>query len=285
MPGPLYLTCLRDRMLIPAIAGLLFLISLVSCGPKIPADMVLVPQGSFRMGTDEVGLESVVEEYGIPKPLLLDAAPAHRVNLPAFFIDRYEVTNGDYYRFQAANRFPMLPHWSNGRPRPDQERLPVIYVNWVEADAYCRWLGKRLPTEAEWEKAARGPDNWIYPWGYFFDRRRANVGGLQSGPKPVGSFPMGRSPYGADDMIGNVWEWTADRYSPYPGASYASADFGETYRVARGNSWAGLGHFSQKVLEELQALEARATYRLYFRPQMALEDVGFRCAKDAAEKR
>ncbi|MBI3812824.1 MAG: SUMF1/EgtB/PvdO family nonheme iron enzyme [Nitrospirae bacterium] len=246
--------------------------------------MVSVSGGPFVMGTDEVGLESVVEEYGIPKPLLLDAAPAHRVNLPPFFIDRYEVTNADYYRFQAANRFPMLPHWSNGQPRPDQDRLPVIYVSWWEADAYCRWLGKRLPTEAEWEKAARGREGWTYPWGVFFDPRRANVGGLQSGLMPVGSFPTGRSPYGADDMIGNVWEWTADWYRAYPGASYTSTEYGETYRVARGNSWSGLGHFPKKVQDEIQALEARVTYRLYFQPLMALEDVGFRCAKDGAGK-
>jgi len=257
---------------------------LSGCGPKTPDDMVLVPVGSFLMGSDDIRLETLAEEAGMTKPWVLDAAPSHRIDLPSFFIDRTEVTNGAYSRFVQEKGFPVLPHWQGGRPRPDQERLPVIYVNWEEANAYCRWLGRRLPTEAEWEKAARGPDGWDYPWGVFFDYRRANVGGLQSGPAPVGSFPLGQSPYGAQDMIGNVWEWTADWYQPYPGSSYASPEYGEKYRVARGNSYAGLGHFPPKIMDEVKAAEARAAYRLFFPPNVALEDVGFRCAADVAEK-
>jgi len=258
------------------------LILVSGCGPRSSGEMVRVPEADYWIGTDEVQLEAVAEEAGITKPWVLDATPAHRVRLSSFLIDRYEVTNGEYVRFVAAKGFPVLPHWPGGRPRPDQERLPVTYVDWEEASAYCLWLGKRLPTEAEWEAAARGPEGWIYPWGVFFDPRRANVGGLQSGPAPVGSFPRGQSPFGAYDMIGNVWEWTADWYKPYAGNTYVSDDFGEKYRVARGNSWAGLGHFSGKILEEVEAVEARSTYRLYFPPKIALEDLGFRCAKDAA---
>jgi len=260
-----------------------FIILVSGCGPRSSEEMVRVPEGFYLIGTDEVQLEAGAEEAGITKPWVLDATPAHRVHLSSFLIDRYEVTNGDYFRFVTAKGFPVLPHWPNGRPRPDQERLPVVYVDWEEANAYCEWLGKRLPTEAEWEATARGPGGWIYPWGYFFDPRRANVGGIQPGPTAIGSYPRGQSPFGAYDMIGNVWEWTADWYQPYPGNSYVSGDFGEKYRVARGNSWAGLGHFSAKVLEEVKAVEARATYRLYFPPKIALEDVGFRCAKDAAK--
>jgi len=236
------------------------------------------------MGTDEVGLESEAEDAGITKPWVLDAAPAHQVYLPSFFIDRYEVTNEAYYRFVRANGFPLLPDWRSGRPDPTQEMIPVTFVDWDEANAFCQWLGKRLPTEAEWEKAARGPEGWIYPWGNFFDYRRANVGGIHSGPMPVGSFPLGRSPYGASDMIGNVWEWTADWYGPYPGTSYTTPNFGKSYRVARGNSFAGLGHFSPSVMEEVEAVEARVSYRLYFPPNIALEDLGFRCAKDESGK-
>lgn len=271
----------RMRM---ALAGILLLIAssiLPACRSQIPDGMVSVPSGFFLMGTDDVQLESFAEESGITKPWILDATPARRVFLPSFYIDRYEVTNGDYFRFVEAKGFARLPDWPSGRPRPDQERLPVTYVDWEEANAYCQWLGKRLPTEQEWEKAARGPDGWIYPWGNFFDYRRANIGGLRSGPMPVGSFSRGRSPYGAEDLIGNVWEWTADWYGPYPGSAYQSGDFGTRYRVARGNSWAGLGHFSGKVLEEVESVEARATYRLYFPPNIALQDVGFRCALEA----
>lgn len=268
------------RMRLALVGTLVLLLSMspVACKSQAPNGTVSVPAGFFIMGTDEVHLEAIAEEAGVTKPWVLDATPAHRVFLPSFYIDRYEVTNEAYSRFVDAKGFPRLPHWRAGRPSQELERLPVTYVDWDEANAYCQWLGKRLPTEQEWEKAARGPDGWVYPWGNFFDYRRANFGGLRSGPTPVGSFSSGRSPYGAEDMIGNVWEWTADLYQPYPGGSYVSDDFGTKYRVARGNSWAGLGHFSGKVLEEVEAVEARATYRLYFPPNIALEDVGFRCA-------
>ena len=262
-------------------AGLLmvlFPILLPGCGPRPPEAMVLVPAGPFLMGTHETDLEDIAEELGITKPWVRDATPMHEIDLPAFFIDRYEVTNREYFRFVQARGFSVLPHWQASRPTPGQEVLPVIFVNWFEADAYCRSLGKRLPTEAEWEKAARGTQGWIYPWGYFFDRRRANIGGIRSGPLPGGSFPRGGGPYGAYDLIGNVWEWMDDWYGPYPGSAYDSSFYGDRYRVARGNSWAGLGHFEDDILEQVRSAQARATYRMYFLPHIALEDVGFRCA-------
>ncbi len=260
---------------------LIFLVFLeLGCGLAQPEGMVLISEGSFWMGAQNAKLEEEAAEFGISKPMVLDAMPARRIYLPAFFIDRTEVTNRAYYRFTRAAGFPELPQWRSGRPDPDQEELPVAYVSWPEANAYCRWRGKRLPTEAEWEKAARGPDGWIYPWGYFFDPRRANVGGLRSGPMPVGSLPMGKSLYGANDMIGNVWEWTADWYGPYTGSSYSGDEFGKRFRVVRGSSWAGLGHFPQDVLEKVRAMEARASYRMFFPPNVALEDLGFRCVQD-----
>lgn len=176
----------------------------LGCEAAPPDGMVLVPAGDFWMGTNERGLEEMAEEFGISKPWVLDAAPKRRLNLPAFFIDRFEVSAGDYSRFIAATGFPVPPHWVGVRPAPGQEGLPVTYVNWEEARAYCAWVGKRLPSEAEWEKAARGSDGWNYPWGFFFDPRRANVGGLGPGLAPVGSYPLGKSPYGVYNMIGNV---------------------------------------------------------------------------------
>lgn len=254
-------------------------ILLISCTHKAPEGMVLIPAGPFIMGTDEVELEEIALEYGIAKPWVLDATPAHRVNLPVFFVHRHEVTNAEYLRFVEAREFSRLPHWPSGQPAPEQERLPVVYVNWEEAQGYCRWIGGRLPTEEEWEKAARGADGRIYPWGHEFDLRRANVGGLYPGLLKVGSLPSGNSPYGLSDMIGNVWEWTDSWYKPYTRSEYFTPEYGERYRVIRGNSFGELGHFSPEARDRIIAAQTRVTYRLFFPPNAAIEDVGFRCAK------
>lgn len=260
--------------------GLVFSCGLLAaCSVKAPAGMVLVSAGSFVMGTDDVELEQKARAYGIVKPWVLDATPTHRVELEDFFIDRHEVTNGDYLRFVEATGFSPLPHWPDGRPTPEQERLPVTFVNWEEARLYCQWAQKRLPSEAEWEKAARGPDGRLYPWGNEFDPRRANFGGEFSGLLPVGSLPQGNSPYGVADMLGNVWEWTGSLYRPYADSPYHASEYDRSYLVVRGNSWAGLGHFPPRALEEIRKAQARVTYRLYMRPEVALEDVGFRCAR------
>ena len=258
----------------------LFIFPFSGCTPAVPDGMVFVPSGEFVMGTNETRLEDLAMDYGIVKPWVMDAVPERRQYLSAFYLDRFEITNAKYFRFVQAENFPILPHWPGGRPSLAQENLPVVFVDWEEADAYCRWAGKRLPTEGEWEKAARGPDGWIYPWGVFFDTRRANIGGLHADLKPVGSFPLGGSPYGAMDMIGNAWEWTAEEYLPYPGASFASQYYGRAFRVVRGNSFAGIGHFPPADQALVRAAQSRAAYRMFFAPNIALRDIGFRCARD-----
>jgi formylglycine-generating enzyme required for sulfatase activity len=241
--------------------------------------MVAVPAGEFTMGTDEVDLQDKAAEYGITKPWFKDEHPAHRVSLPLYFIDRYEVTHSDYRIFvQDTGRRPP-PDWSNGLYPAGKDRHPVVYVTWEDAEAFCSWAGKRLPSEAEWEKAARGEKGLRYPWGNEFDDTRANINGAVGNTVEVGKYPAGRSPYGAYDMIGNVWEWTEDGYRPYPGSSDPPDSYPANVKVLRGNSWAGLGHFPPKIYQEVKAHYSRAGYRLYMSPTGLVNDVGFRCAK------
>jgi formylglycine-generating enzyme required for sulfatase activity len=244
--------------------------------------MVWVPGGPFIMGTHEVDTEGKALELGIVKPWFSDEHPSHKVTLDPYYIDRYEVTQGEYGQFVSKTNKRPPADWSGRRSPPDRERHPVVFVSWRNASDYCKWKGKRLPNEAEWEKAARGNDERIYPWGNTFDQNRSNIGGFIGKTLPVGSYENGKSPYGAYDMIGNVWEWTSDWYQAYPGNTENSEDFGEKFKVLRGSSWAGVGHFPGEEAGKILAHNSRVTFRLFSNPEESeLNDVGFRCAKSA----
>ena len=340
--------------------------------PVPPAGMVCVPAGEFLMGSDEGNY---------------DERPAHRVRLPAFFIDRtevtidafnayvratdrYDVVVGPWFRVSTAacvellaryeQRYgvifaafkPVQPvdkaaaerltldtlHWKAAvaalrvllgpdkaladRPAAEvaaapvvqahivaEAQLPVTFVTWQDAAAYAQWAGKRLPTEAEWEKAARGTAGRIYPWGEAWDGTRARAGlDVDAGPTAVGSFPLGASPYGCLDLAGNVWEWCEDWYgeayyqdcvggvtdprgpaglpdgelpAPDPTANHLrdAARQGresDTRKVVRGGCWAaGAGMLGQTEFNN------RCSRRLWSNPGYWSEDTGFRCVRKA----
>jgi sulfatase modifying factor 1 len=244
--------------------SLIWLLSLVT----VPAGMALVPAGEFMMGSER-GDE--------------DERPAHRVMLSAFFIDQDEVTVAAYERCVAAEQCPAP------RVRVGNADEPVVWVSWQAAAAYCRFAGKRLPTEAEWEKAARGVDARRFPWGSNVDCPRGNFGNYRGEGQcpnnpgrlmPVGRFPGGASPYGVRDLAGNVWEWVADDYDPH---YYARSP----YRDPRGPGprSAQPERMSRKVLRGGACCSMfglpRTSNRLAFPADFADDDIGFRCAADA----
>jgi len=236
------------------------------------AEMVLVPAGEFWMGSTREEVDRVIEECkkaGQPEASCKDwnerELPQRRVTLDAFYIDRYEVTNALFARFVTAQGYRTTAEreghgWAwqqkdgkwqwmkvdgaawrtpNGLGTSAPSNHPVVQVSWHDVEAYCKWAGKRLPTEAEWEKAARGTDGRRYPWSETWDPAKANGDMTVKTTTPVGSYPRGVSPYGVHDMAGNVWEWVQDWYGPYPSGTVRnpSGPTSGQWRVVRGGSW------------------------------------------------
>jgi formylglycine-generating enzyme required for sulfatase activity len=200
-------------------------------------DLVRIPAGEFQMG-------SVMAR---DKDAREDELPPHRVHVPQFDIGQYPVTNRQYRAFVQATGHRAPFHWEGGRPPLGKKNYPVVWVDWHDAAAFCEWLSRetkqpfRLPTEAEWEKAARGPDGRIYPWGDEPpDEDRCNFGKNVGDTTTIGRYsPQGDSPYGCTDMAGNIHEWCQSLHRPYP---YQADDGREDLkatgrRVLRGGGW------------------------------------------------
>lgn len=229
---------------------------------KDNAPMVFVPAGEFTMGSAGSGG---------------DENPQHTVYLDNYWIDQHEVTNAQYKLCADASSCQAPSDFSSNKrssyyDNPQYANYPVIYVSWNDADAYCKWAEKRLPTEAEWEKAARGTDGRVYPWGDEFDKNRLNSSeGGRGDTTVVGNFPSGASPYSALDMAGNVWEWVNDwydasYYSNSPRANPQGPNSGQA-RVLRGGSF------------NLSRVIVRAAYRGSIAPGDRFNVLGFRCAQ------
>jgi serine/threonine-protein kinase len=191
----------------------------------VRADLVGLPAGTFKMGRSDV--PPITDALKTQRPAYLlwmyNQWPAHEVSVGPFAVDRTEVTNAEYADFvKETGHAPPPGLWPDGRPSAEQARQPVSNVTYEDARAFAAWRSRRdgvtyrLPTEEEWEFAARGGDSArLFPWGAEWAADHANVAG--AGAKPVGSFPLGRTPQGLDDMIGNVWEWTSSEASMYKG--------------------------------------------------------------------
>lgn len=225
---------------------------------KPSTSMAEVPAGEFIMGSNE---------------RWDDEAPEHVSSTDAFYIDLNEVTNADYKKFVSATQKVFPFHWPEGSIPKGKENHPVVYVSWFDATEYCSWAGKRLPTEQEWEKAARGEEGLIYPWGNEWSLDKSNNPYKNStGTEPVGTYPRGRSPYGLYDISGNVWEWVDSYYLPHPGNPVTRAEYGKDKRVLKGGSWFD-------CLSYGCGLSAPTFNRSFFTPEVKNNSFGFRCAK------
>jgi len=218
---------------------------------KLPI-MVVVPAGEFIMGTSDIQVNQMMckEEWAMEwydKDLFRVEQPQHLVSLPAFEIGLNPVTNQEYSQFVWDSGYKVPKTWDGFRFADGTGEHPVTGVSKIDAEAFCQWLNRklntwfRLPTEAEWERAARGTDGRIYPWGDEFDPWRCNTSeSNKRGTTPVGNYsPGGNSPIGAMDMVGNVWEWTSSLMLPYPyqAEGEAPSDFRPEKFVLRGGSW------------------------------------------------
>ncbi len=287
---------------------------------KLPEGMVLIPEGPFLMGSTEEDINKVLElDRNVEASRFDVEVPQREVYMSAYLIDKYPVTNAKYRKFIESGGYKQRDFWSDAgwdyvqQSKPldsdgvhsaldGEDDCPVVNVSWYEAEAFAKYAGKRLPTEAEWEKAARGTDGRIYPWGNEFDKTKLNCAESKiEKPTPVTKFPEGISGYGCFDMAGNVWEWTADWFDsqyyrsapdrdpqgpakaedkPFFGRpedvgtsiyDLEPAEAGDSTlsdcKVLRGGSWNGGG-----------VIHIRCANRDYDEPDYKNDTIGFRCA-------
>ena len=239
--------------------------------PEAPSGMVFVPAGEFTMGRT---FETDGDRRGMRPLILRDDRPAHTVRLDAYFMDLSEVTQARYQEFVKATGRRAPYHWPDGVMPDGKQNFPVYNVDWDDANAYCSWQGKRLPTEAEWERAARGDqEEKRYPWGNDKPDRQLALFNTPLGPGPVGSHRP--NPFGLHDMAGSVSEWCSDwfdrtYYERSPMENPTGPNEG-MYKIIRGGSWAD---GPQRIT---------VFFRNWVRTNQRTPNLGFRCVQGVAE--
>jgi formylglycine-generating enzyme required for sulfatase activity len=218
--------------------------------------MAFIPPGDFYLGIDPTA--NTPSQFMTDRTASMNAQPMQKMHLEGFYIDLHEVTYEQFIKYKASAKYEVT-HFQE----------PIRGISWYEADAYCHWLGKRLPTEFEWEKAARGKDQRLFVWGNDFDKEYANFGRKVV---PINSHNTDVSPYGISDMNGNVAEWTASWFQPYPNSKSTDKNFGQQFKVIRGGN-------TQKQKHGFLEAFVMIPYRNALPPEKRFWDVGFRCAK------
>lgn len=242
------------------------LLLFAACTMSWPEEMAAIPAGEFTMGRNKLTPD---DKTTMRPHILLDDRPTRKVRIDAFQLDKHEVTNQSYGAYLKATKRTPPYHWRNGVHAEGADQVPVYNVNWAEAKAFCEWAGKRLPTEAEWERAARGGKEGLsYPDGDKIDNKLARFAS-QSGAGPVASYPA--NAFGLFDMAGNVSEWTADWFDEH----YYERGENENpkgpatgvYKVIRGGAWSD------------SAPRITVFFRNWVRPTQRTPNIGFRCAR------
>lgn len=281
--------------------------SILSAGEDLPtvkenakdkAEMILIPGGKFRMGSTKAEIDAQFRETGLPddwKKYTQDEEPQHEKTLSPYYIYKYEVTNEQYQKFTAATGHRTPPHWKGKTFPAEKGRHPVVEVSWDDAKTYCEWAGMQLPSEAQWELAARGlppkdgKPHRAFPWGDKWDRKLANSASLhadleirsaedwkswyegdQKSKFPLtsagGSYPKSVSPFGVHDLAGNAWEWCEEIQAPYPDQKPDDAP-DKKLRARRGGSWANVATHLRSADRQPAAQDDLNLY------------TGFRCVK------
>jgi len=245
--------------------------------------MVHIPPGHFFFGTNKKDETAEALSLGIPKPWYADETPRQKIFLKGYYIDVFEVTYKRYKKY--VDELGAVPpgNWVNNNFPAGKDKEPVTWVTWFDAANFCQWAGKSLPTEKQWERAAKGTKNNEYPWGNEYQLGLANLSGRagsKNKPVKVGSFPKSATKEGVHDLVGNVWEWVRDDYKPYKGSTYKNEFYDSGYKILRGHSASDIGHFPGKLYANAIKMFARSGYRQFANPDEPGPDVGFRCVSE-----